>query len=84
MFCTKGSVSASLCTTCNQLKVATFLPGQTVAYCTFHIEDNHIAEGDLVKKYYVSLKNPEGAIITSGNVTDVYISDLEDCEFNER
>ena len=82
MFCTKGSVSASLCTTCNQLKVATFLPGQRVAHCTFQIENNDIPEGD-VKKYYVSLKNPEGAIITSGNVTDVYTSDPEDCKLNE-
>ena len=54
-----------------------------MAYCIFPIENNHIAEGISVKKYYVSLKNLENAIITSGNVTDVYISDLEDCKLNE-
>lgn len=37
-----------------------------------------------MKKYYVSLTNPEKAIITNGNVSNVYISDLEDCELKER
>jgi len=62
--------------------VAKFLPGQTVAYCNFPIEDNKIAEGNSSKKYYVALKNPKQAIIICGsnNVTDVYVSDLEDCK----
>lgn len=57
-----------------------FSPWQRVAFCSFTIENNKIAEGMSVKKFYVSLKHPEEAIITSGNVTIVYISDLEDCE----
>lgn len=84
MFCTKGSISASLCRNCSQLRIATFSPGQKVAYCCgFEIEDNNIAEGDSVKKYYVSLVNPVGAITTHENVTDVFISDFEDCKSNE-
>jgi len=55
-----------------------------VAYCYgFKIEDNNIAEGDSVLKYYVSLVNPEEAITTRENITDVYISDFEDCKSNE-
>lgn len=84
VFCTKGSLSASICNTCHQLERATFSPGKTEAYCNFEIENNNIAEGISIKKYYVALQNPEGAIITDGNVTDVYISDREDCKLSER
>ena len=82
VFCTIGSFSASLCNTCAPPQPVTviFSPGQQVAYCNFRIENNNIPEGKSVRKYYVSLKKPEDAIITDGNVTDIYISDLEDCE----
>lgn len=75
-----GSYSGRSCKTCNQVQVASFGPGEKEANCSFEIENNNIAEGILVKKYYVSLKHPERAITTSRNVTDVYISDLEDCK----
>ena len=53
-----------------------------MAYCIFPMEDNKIAEGESIKKYYVSLKDPKKAIIIPGSnsVTDVYVSDKEDCK----
>lgn len=59
------------------------MPGQKEANCSFNIENNKIAEGKSVKKYYVSLKHPDRAITTSRNVTEVYVSDWEDCKLNE-
>lgn len=75
--------SASQCSSCNQLKLVMFSPRQTVAYCSFKIKDNNIAEGKSIKKYYVSLRNPEGAITTNRNKADILMSDLEDCKLNE-
>jgi len=78
VICTYGSLSGS-CEECGSVQVAIFSPNQRVANCTFSITDNHVADG--VKKNFVSLRNPEGGILTDKNVTDILISDYEDCKF---
>lgn len=75
--CTYGSLSGS-CEECEPFKIAHFSSYQRVAYCTFSITDNHVVNG--VKKNFVSLKNPDGGILTHKNATDILISDYEDCK----
>ena len=78
--CTYGSLSGS-CEECNSVppQVAHFSSYQRVAHCTFPITDNHVADG--VKKNFVSLRNPEGGILTHKNATEILISDYEDCKY---